>query len=121
MFSDKLISLKGSPNLVNGSFHCESNKLVNFIGLPLTISQSLYAENNFLKSLDGLSSSIGQNLSFINNPELLLFNKTFSSYKELKKESNNLSQIEILNQHQQLKEDLSFPIITSRKKQLNKI
>lgn len=64
---NNLISLRGMPKILSGSFIVSWNKLENLINSPDEIKGSYFASHNNISSLEGLSPIITESLSISNN------------------------------------------------------
>jgi len=67
----KLISLKGSPRIVHGTFDLRENKkLTSLVGGPEIVSGNYNCNNCNLTSLEGSIKKIGRNFNAYNNRNL---------------------------------------------------
>ena len=58
---NKLTSLEGAPQTVDGDFNCEGNQLTSLVELPksMTVRGGFYCANNQLTSLEGAPQTVG--------------------------------------------------------------
>ncbi len=100
--SNHLITLKGSPNIVNQFFSIGYNKLTNLEHGPKEVGISYECTNNKLEHLKFLPEKVGNGILLRKNPLLL-------KYQALNNLSDILSlrrELEIIEQSIQLKNDL---------------
>ena len=57
-FENELKSLEGSPSVVNGNFICSNNELKSLKGCPQTVSGSFFCNDNELKTLEGCPQTV---------------------------------------------------------------
>ncbi len=59
--NNRLNSLHGCPQVVNGNFNCQNNKLTNLEGSPNSVGGDFCCYNNHLTSLEGCAQMVGAN------------------------------------------------------------
>ena len=59
-YNNKLTSLEGAPNHVDGNFNCKYNKLTSLDGSPGYVGGDFYCQYNQLTSLEGAPSHVGR-------------------------------------------------------------
>jgi hypothetical protein len=64
---NKITSLRGSPNYIEGSFSCAYNHLTNLIGGPKIVEGTYTCSINDLISLEGMPEEIGGHFNCINH------------------------------------------------------
>ena len=99
---NKLTSLKGSPEIVDGHFWCNSNKLESLDG-PKIINGNFYCHNNKINNLERLNNLLNMEIQnnyihLANNPELyeLQYITDFNEIKKILKiykEKNELNSL----------------------------
>lgn len=57
--NERMVSLKGSPHLVDGSFYCTNSKLTSLKGAPKRVGGTFNCYNNRLKTLKGAPVHVG--------------------------------------------------------------
>ena len=62
IYSKKLVSLVGCPEVISGGFNCSDNKLASLVGGPTRVSGYYRCYNNNLTDLVGCASYIGGDL-----------------------------------------------------------
>lgn len=67
MTVEKVISLEGSPNIVNGNFICENLGLTSLIGGPRIVHGDYICKNNAITSFIGIPEKIEGCFNFSNN------------------------------------------------------
>lgn len=77
-----LVSLKGSPKIVNGDFDCSYNELISLEWAPKIVKGKFNCSNNKLTSLKGLSLEIDRGLDC-----------RFNSVQFTEEEINKISQV----------------------------
>ena len=65
---NRLTSLEGAPQEVGGNFYCGYNRLTSLEGAPQEVDGDFYCFNNRLTSLEGTPSKVDGVFSCFNNP-----------------------------------------------------
>lgn len=65
--NNKLTSIAGSPDAINGTFRCKNNQLNSLKGGPINIKGGFDCSNNIINTLDGAPRSVSGEINLDNN------------------------------------------------------
>ena len=66
--NNRLTSLEGAPQTVDGMFYCNNNRLTSLEGAPQSVDGDFYCHNNLLTSLEGAPQKVSWGFYCHNNP-----------------------------------------------------
>lgn len=67
VYSERIVSLKGCPKIVNGNFNCSGNKLVSLDEAPVEVKGTFDCSNNWLETLECAPKKVEESFYCDNN------------------------------------------------------